>query len=103
LISLPRNRSLKAFAGFLIAAILIAEYALIEHAIKHSFADADEVCFVCEKADNFQQTLTASVAPVQFSRTTGYQSHCRFETRISSFKALFHPRAPPRFTPHLIP
>ncbi|MGH8551869.1 MAG: hypothetical protein ACRERS_01090 [Methylococcales bacterium] len=79
----------------LIGSILIAEYALLEHAIKHSFADTDRVCFVCEKANNFQNTLAGSIGSIQFFATTTHQPALSAKTRPSVFQGYFHARAPP--------
>ncbi|MGH8559469.1 MAG: hypothetical protein ACRESZ_18875 [Methylococcales bacterium] len=95
MVSSSRKIWLKAFAFALIGAFLIAEYALIEHAIKHTFADTDTVCFVCEKADNFQNTLCGSIGAIQLSGTTRYEPQLLFKTRPSVFQGHFHPRAPP--------
>ncbi|MCI0733010.1 MAG: hypothetical protein L0Y38_04190 [Methylococcaceae bacterium] len=95
LFRLVRKTSLKAFAFLLIAAFLVAEYALIKHAIEHTFADTDEVCFVCEKSDNFQNALIASIAPVQVPKATEHEDRLPITTRAVSVQGLFYARAPP--------
>ncbi|MGR9108268.1 MAG: hypothetical protein ACU843_15210 [Gammaproteobacteria bacterium] len=86
---------LRAFTFLLIATLLIAEYGAVEHAIEHSFGNADSVCFVCEKADNFQKTLFVAIGVFQCSGTPGYLLSFHFATRIAAFQSLFNPRAPP--------
>jgi hypothetical protein len=92
----PRcSRLPKIFAITLIASVLLAEYALIEHAVEHSFVDTDEVCFVCEKADNFQNSLSASTGSVQLAPKIGFSAQVLFSSRICSFPGFFLSRGPP--------
>lgn len=91
----PRTHSLKLFAFLLVAAFLIAEYALVQHAIEHSFQETDGVCFVCEKSDNFQNGLIASILPVQVPKVAELEPQA-FNTVVAvSTQSLFQPRAPP--------
>jgi hypothetical protein len=99
LISLPRMSSPKAIALLLITTILLAEYVLVTHAVEHSFAELDGACFVCEKANNFHNTLTGSIGLVQVPRNTGYEPQSQFTSRLRSFLSLFRSRAPPVSTP----
>jgi hypothetical protein len=90
-----RKSALKAPAFLLIAAFLLAEHALIKHSIEHTFADTDEVCFVCEKSDSFQNTLIASIAPVQVPSATEHENRLPIAARAVCAQGLFYARAPP--------
>ncbi len=79
----------------IIFALLAGEAVATEHALEHSFTGDNDLCFTCDKADNFQNSLINSEPPAVFVASDCHRSTLLTQTFLFKNRKSYLSRGPP--------
>ena len=89
-----KNTTFKYILVFIVA-LLAGEAVATEHALEHSFTGDNDLCFTCDKADNFQNSLISSEPTAVFRASDRDRLTLLTQTFLTKSRKFFLSRGPP--------